>query len=134
MSRTTLLFPLAALLSVLNGCGDALDREYVYVRQEPAVGRSSPTEFVVRIRPDSEAKSVVWVEDARDSQGDLGRTTSTWTGCTFLEADNWECNHPPVSGQRVPERVWMRDGHLHQEYWGEDRAFRTRRRLFGISP
>ena len=134
-----------------SGCGDFVQREYLYTRQDPAIGRRSPTVFVVRISIDHVARSVVWVENVRDDDGDLGRTIRTWTGCTFLDDNNWQCEpvtagrwfgditgvhldeHTSPSQGEVVERIEMRDGQLHQKYWTEDRTYRVRRRIFGIS-
>jgi hypothetical protein len=148
---------LSALLIVLtvagafSGCGDSVQREYVYTRQDPALGRRSSTVFVVRISIDRAARSIVWVEDVRDDNGDLGRTIKTFTGCTFLDENNWECE-PMTAGQwfkditgihvdehtsltvgEVVEHIAMREGQLHQKYWTEERTYRLRRRILGIT-
>lgn len=148
--RSALLIALTLALTS-SGCGDSVQREYVYARQDPALGRRSSTLFVVRISIDRAARSVVWVEDVRDDDGDLGRTIKTFTGCTFLDENNWECepvtagrwfedvsglhvdeHTSPIQG-KVVEHVAMRDGQLHQKYWTEDRTYRLRRRILGIS-
>jgi hypothetical protein len=112
---------------VCFGCG-GIQREYVWTRETPAMGRRSPTVYVVRINIDRAARTVVWVEDVHDSDGELGRNTETWKGCTFLDDENWECEPFVVNGV-VQDHVEMRDGQLRQQYWGEDRRFQIRRRL-----
>lgn len=96
------------------------------------MGRRSPTTFVVRISIDRNSKSVVWFEDAHDSDGDLGRNTKTWNDCKFLDDSNWQCETGTVLGERIPDDIEMRDGKLVQLYWGERRNFELRRKVFGI--
>jgi hypothetical protein len=115
------------LLAVASGCGGPDQREYVWTRPEPAIGRGSPTTFVVRISVDSKSKSVVWFEDAHDSDGDVGRNTQTWDDCKFLDDNNWQCE------TGVPNQIEMRDGRLIQQYWGEQRNFVLRRKIFGMN-
>lgn len=123
------LYVLLPVALACCGCAESFQREYVYTRQEPAVGRKSPTLYAVRIRIDRAAKAVVWVEDVSDNEGDLGRTVRTWEGCTFLDEDNWKCQ--PVLGfdGEIVDHIEMRDGQLRQQYWTEDRLFRLRRRV-----
>jgi hypothetical protein len=120
-----------ALAMLVAGC-DRVAAEYVYTRREPAVGRSSPTVFVVRVAVDPPTKTVVWVEDVHDAEGDLGRTMQTLTSCTILDERNWEC--PPViaPGGEVVDQARMRDGNLTQKYWSENREFERRRHLLRI--
>jgi hypothetical protein len=121
------------LVVVASGCGNRIEREYVWTRATPAIARRSPTTFVVRLRVDPEKRSVVWFEDVHDSDGDLGRTSKTWSDCTFLDDSNWECKTGVVLGQVIPDDIEMKDGKLRQGYWGEQRDFTLRRKIFGVS-
>jgi hypothetical protein len=125
-SKVNALLPVAV---ACLGCGEHVQREYVYTRQEPAMGRRSPTTFVVRLSIDPASKTVVWAEDVHDSDGELGREMKTLQGCTFLDESNWECEPLLGPNYEVLVQVEMRDGQLHQKYWTEDRKFRVRRRI-----
>ena len=132
MTRAAAVAVVVGLVAIVAsvGCDGVVQREYVYTRREPAAGRKSPTVYVVRLRIDKQAKTVVWFEDVHDSEGNLGRTTKTWTGCIFLDDFNWQCD--PVSTThdfKVVDEIEMRDGQLRQQYWGEDRVFQVRRRM-----
>lgn len=124
---------LAFVLAWTAGCGDALRTDYTYTRHEPAVGRSSPTVFTIRLNIDRGNGSVVWLEEAHDSDGDLGSSIKTWKDCTFLDNSNWECAPVMVPSQGVVEQIQMHDGKLHQTYWTEQRVFRTRHRVLGVT-
>jgi len=127
------ILPLLFTLSSVSGCGNPLiGREYAYTRQEPAVARRSPTAFTVRIRIDRERNSVIWQEVAHDSDGELGRDIKTWTGCTFLDDNNWECEPVTAPGADVVNQISMRDGNLSEVYWTENRAYRTQYKVFGF--
>lgn len=131
-TRLPLGYAGAALALVLvGGCGEVVVREYSWTRQQPAVFRKSRTEFTVRFTLDRERNQVVWFEDARDAEGEIGRNVKTFDNCAILDAENWECE-PFALGADVVEQVHMRDGKLFQEYWGEHRAFRVRHRVFGL--
>ena len=127
MTRAGLATTLATITMACMARERVVDREYVWTRQEPAVARKSPTVFVVRLRLDRSSKTVVWAEDVHDSEGDLGRNMKTWSGCVFLDDNNWECEPVSIDG-RIVERIEMRDGQLRQQYWTEDRLFKARRR------
>ena len=111
-----------ALLTAL-GCG-RVEQVYTWTRQEPALGRRSPTVFVVRVRVDEASKTVTVIEDVHDSDGDLGRNIDVWKECEIFNGSNWSCGHlymPPDSCC-----IEMKDGELDQHYWGEYRQFRSR--------
>jgi hypothetical protein len=121
-----------SLLVFSFGCSSSVQNEYVWTRQEPAMARGSPTTYVVRISVDPKTKSVVWFEDVHDDDGDLGRNTKTWTGCTFLDSDNWRCETGAIGGQIIPDDIEMKEGQLFQRYWSEQRKFVRRRNVFGV--
>ncbi len=113
---------LGALALASSGCG-MVERRYTWTRKEPAVDRKSPTVFVVRYKLDQEKKEVLWVLDASDREGDLGRDTETFTNCDVFDERNWSCAYgPPLAGV---VSIDMRDGKLHQKYWTEERNFTT---------
>ena len=118
---------------LLVSCGEGVRQEYRYTRQTPAVGRKTPTVFVVRVAVDRSANTVVWAEDVHDSEGDLGRELQTWEHCTILDDSNWDCPAVVVPVQGEVNHVQMRDGNLTQRYWGESRNFQTVRRFAGLS-
>ena len=103
------------------GCG-RVERVYTWTRDEPAMGRTSPTTYEVRLLVDRPKKIVRWVEDVSDYQGHIGRNIQTWTGCEIFDESNWQCGYASVPQVRVE----MQDGELRQAYWGEDRVFRSR--------
>jgi hypothetical protein len=123
---------MAATIPLLTACADAVTREYVWTRPEPALGRKSPTLFVVRIAIDRPARSVQWLLYASDAEGELGSEARTWTDCTFVDDRNWQCP-PEYAGDRVVNRIGMRDGVLRQAYWSEERIYKVRRRVAGIA-
>jgi len=129
--KITLGVRLGSLLVALGSfaaCGG--EKEYVYTRQTPAVGRISPTEFTVRLTLDRPAKTVTWMETARDREGEIGSEISTLNNCTFLDDQNWECEplYSPVAPFQILTQVRMRDGQLFHRYWHENRVFTARRR------
>lgn len=121
-----------ALLVFSFACTSPVHTEYVWTRQEPAIGRKTPTTYVVRISVDPNAKSVVWFEDVHDDEGDLGRSTKNWTGCAFLDIDNWRCETGALGELVIPDDIEMKEGQLFQRYWSEQRSFVRRRKVFGV--
>ena len=113
-------------LAIMSGCSEAITTEYVYTRQEPTAGRSSPTVFTVRLNIDPENRTVEWLEEARDDDGYLGRVMDSWTDCNVFDRRNWNC-------PGVVDRIEMRDGVLLQVYFDERRTYRVRRKIFGFS-
>ncbi len=120
------------ILAIVPGCASQVEREYVWTRATPALARRTPTTFVIRLKLDRDKRSVVWFEDVHDDDGDLGRTTKTWTDCVVLDDENWECKTGMVLGQVIPDDIEMRSGQLHQRYWGEERHFTLRRKILGV--
>ena len=127
------LLSILALPVIVVGCEGRVEREYVWTRATPALARRTPTTFMVRLRLDPGKKSVVWLEDAYDDDGALGRTTKTWNGCVVFDEENWECKTGMVLGQVIPDDIEMRNGQLYQRYWGEERHFSLRRKVLGLS-
>src|SRR5439155_22784538 len=117
--HTTKLVVMGFLVVLAYGCGDGIQREYRWTRQEPAIFRRSPTTFAVRIRVDRQSNTVVWFEDAHDKEGDIGQSSQTWKNCEFLDDNNWRC----ASGAGIEDQIEMRDGTLIQQYWGERHYF-----------
>ncbi len=120
------MWRLVAVLAALMSAGCA-QREYTYSRNEPAIGRGSPTVFSVRIRVDRDDSAVTWIEHVYDADGMIDESGRTLTGCTILDENNWEW----CIDESPNERVWMRDGRLHQDYWGEHRVYRSWHVAFG---
>ena len=138
--RQAVLWPVLArrafaltLVAIVTGCASPVEREYVWTRATPALARRTPTTFVIRLKLDRDKRSVVWFEDVHDGDGDLGRTTKTWSNCVVLDDDNWDCKTGMVLGQVIPDDIEMRSGQLHQRYWGEERHFTLRRKILGVS-
>lgn len=125
--------PLVALIALIGACTGVVSKEYTYTRSTPAIGRSSPTTFIVRLSVDSVRRQVIWFADVHDEEGDLGRTTHTWEACTILDSRNWEC--PPVApppDYQTVHQVSMRNGQLFEYYWSDERQYKTKHRILGI--
>jgi hypothetical protein len=131
-ARAAWLPLLLITMSLLCGCSDWIKTEYVWTRQAPAMGRKSPTVFVVKISIDRPARTVQWLQDVRDAQGELGTSAKTWTECIFVDDANWQCPPIEVDGVGVVNQVMMRDGVLRELYWSEQRVYKPRRRVAGI--
>src|SRR4051794_35993236 len=114
--RIRLVISICLSIGMLTSCG--IDAVHEYERREPAIGRSTPTKFQVRIKLDMPSKSVVWVEDVSDGGGELGRTLKTYTSCDVYNEGNWRC------AESMNDEIEMADGKLRQRYWTEQRAFR----------
>lgn len=116
----------AGMVAVAIPPRDGVGKEYTWTRTEPAAGRRTPTEFRVRVRVDEASGKVVWLMKASDADGEIGSESQTWSDCTCVDEENWEC--VPLRGPdgAVISQIRMRDGNLHQFYWGEERAFRVR--------
>lgn len=98
---------LVALIASTS-CGQ-VERIYTYTRQAPAMGRTSPTTFEVRVHVDGPGRKVTWIEDVHDREGDLGRAKKDWCNCDVFDQRNWTCPGP------IPEmRAEMRDGRLRE--------------------
>jgi hypothetical protein len=104
---------------------DRIERVYTYTRAEPVIGRSSPTNFDVRVRVDEKSKSVRWLEKKYDLQGDISTDIETWTDCDIFDQRNWTCAIRDNLG--IPRmQIEMRNGELGQNYLGEDRKFTSK--------
>lgn len=110
-----------AVAAASLGCG-RVERVYTWTRQEPAQGRTSPTVYEVRFRVDEAKKTVRWIEDVGDRDGEIGRHFQTWFHCEIFTKADWECVNPVIPHLRIE----MKDGNLRQSYWGEDRRFHSR--------
>jgi hypothetical protein len=89
--------------------------------------RRSPTTFSIRLNVQPAQGRVLWLQTATDSDGVIGTEIDTLAGCAFFDPNNWEWEP-----EYVPQRhVSMREGKLHESYWGEERKYRTIYRIFG---
>ena len=114
------------LATCMAGCTGPR-KEYTWTRQEPAIFRESPTTFTVRLSIQPAQRRVLWLQTASDSAGVIDTEIDTLSGCAFFDSKNWEWG-----GEMVPQRhVSMRNGKLHESYWGEERDYRTVYRIFG---
>jgi hypothetical protein len=77
----------------------------VRVQNEDGLAMEAPITFRVRVRVDTLAKKVTWMEDARDARGVEDRSIRTCGGLSFSRCEvfdemNWSCTlRGPSDGQ-----------------------------------
>ena len=107
------------------GCG-RIERVYTWTRETPAAGRNSPTTYEVRVRVDDKKKTVRWIERVYDRDGFIGTNIETREECEIFDEQNWKCGMPMGLVGVLPDlRIEMTNGELRQQYWGEDRQYRS---------
>ena len=122
-----LLATLAALASLAaTGCL-GVSTEYEWTRKDPALFRRSPTTFHVRLNVLPAQNLVLWLQSATDADGPIDTEIDSLAGCAFFDPNNWEWNEFGDSHRRVS----MRNGTLHESYWGEERDYREVHRFLG---
>ena len=114
------IFPVLLLLILLCSCG-AFEKVYVWTRNEPAVGRRSPTTYVVRLNVDERGKKVAWLEHVYDDEGPIGDNIYNYKDCEVFDKENWSCTL--LTGKND---IALRDGELAQIYWTERRRFESK--------
>jgi hypothetical protein len=116
---------IAFLALFLLGCG-RVERVYTWTREEPAAGRLSPATFEVRVRVDDKKQTVQWFERVYDRDGFIGTNIETREQCEIFDEQNWKCGGPPNLPGLLPDlTIQMTNGELRQQYWDEDRKYRS---------
>src|SRR5919109_1192410 len=130
--RSQIAASIALALAALECRRSPTAYEYVRVQNEDGLAMEAPITFRVRVRVDTAAKTVTWLEDVRDIRGVEDRRIRTYGGslfssCEVFDEMNWWCTLEAPSDGEVVERPEMKDGQLSRFYWTETHHYERRR-------
>ena len=118
---------------VASACDSNAQYEYGRVQNEDGLAMEAPITYRVRVRLDTLAEKVTWMEDVRDARGVEDRRMRSYGGSSFSQCDvfdelNWSCTLRGPSDGQVLERPEMKDGQLSRFCWTDTQRFERRRR------